>query len=703
MYTTILPHSLSNSFKIPQSRFWFAFLNPSTSNFLEYLRCMMTQRGGKLSHSDPAFREYIYTSYKDLKEGKVKVKFSEKILKCPYCRESREYTYSEDLCRHASRITSESRSATYKEKAKHMGLVEFLVREFDTKIKDIESTSANLKEKGNHKGLDEFLEKDFDAKVKDSKSTSKRKSFDLEEKNDMSREEAIVWPWVCVVANIPVQYKDGRYTGDSGKKLKDEWINQGYKPTKVHPLWNRRGHSGFAVVEFAKEMDGFGYATLFVKDFEVEKHGRKDWYNSKKCKDDKLYAWIARDEDYNSNGLVGDYLRKHGDLKAAVSQVEKEDEVKDCKLRMGLNKRLEETEKQSEEIKSEISRTDDYMASVRKQNEMLMKDLNMMAEKYNKAHEMMGKKANEQLKKISIEHEQSKLQLEEREKELRAREARNESEQKKLDNEKKMNELAILEQKKADERMLKLGDDHKREKEKLHQKIIELQKKLDDKQRLELEIKQLKGAMEVMKHMSDEDAEAKNKLESTEKDLKEKEEELEDLEELNQALIIKERLSNDELQDARKELISDLKEICGSGRAHIGVKRMGDLDAKPFIVDAKKRCLSREDTVKFLSMWEDHLRDPSWHPFKVITINGDDCKEILDEEDEKIARLKAECDEGVYNAVVTALKEMNEYNPSGRYPLPELWNNKQNRKAILKEGVEFLLKQWKLYKQKKRG
>ena len=50
----------------------------------------------------------------------------------------------------------------------------------------------------------------------------------------------------------------------------------------------------------------------------------------------------------------------------------------------------------------------------------------------------MGKKANELLKKISIEHEESKLQLEEHEKELRAREARNESEQKKLDNEKKM-------------------------------------------------------------------------------------------------------------------------------------------------------------------------------------------------------------------------------------------------------------------------
>ncbi|KAI3514138.1 hypothetical protein L1887_12457 [Cichorium endivia] len=556
-------------------------------------------------YTDPEFEEYKYTSYKELKDGHVKVNFSEKILKCPYCPESREYTYRDDLCRHASRIAKESRSSTLKEKAKHMGLMEFLERDSDTKIKTPESTS-------------------------------KTKITDLKENNDKSRhknkEDPVVWPWMAVVANIPVRCIDGRYTGDSGKKLKDEWIKQGYNPVKVHPLWSWRGHSGFAIVEFGKEWSGFGYAMMFVKAFEVNRHGRKDWYGGKSSKDDNLYAWIARDEDYNSNGLVGDYLRKHGDLKT-VTEKQKEDELKNSKLVMGLKTMLEEKNKKSEEIQCEISKTDHHMASVIKQKEMMIEDFNMMMENYNAEHEMMQEKVNEQLRKISIEHEQSKMQLEEHEKELRAREALNESEQKKLDNEKKMNEMAILEQMKADDRMLKLADDQKREKEKHHQKIIELQKKIDEKQRLELEIKQMEGAMEVMKHMTDEDVEAKKKFESIEKDLKEKEEELENLEELNQALIIKERLSNDELQDARKELIS----------------------------------------------------------------------EVVNEEDKKIASLKAEFDEDVYNAVVTALKELNEYNPSGRYPLAELWNKKENRKASLKEGVEFLMKQWKFYKQKKRG
>ena len=54
----------------------------------------------------------------------------------------------------------------------------------------------------------------------------------------------------------------------------------------------------------------------------------------------------------------------------------------------------------------------------------------------------------------------------------------------------------------------------------------------------------------------DEDTEMKRKMEAIQEELKDKEEELDGLEELNQALIVKERKSNDELQGARKELIN---------------------------------------------------------------------------------------------------------------------------------------------------
>ena len=66
----------------------------------------------------------------------------------------------------------------------------------------------------------------------------------------------------------------------------------------------------------------------------------------------------------------------------------------------------------------------------------------------------------------------------------------------------------------------------------------------------------MKGALQVMQHMEEvEDSEMKTKMEKIQKELEEKEEELDGLEDLNQTLIVQERKCNDELQDARKELI----------------------------------------------------------------------------------------------------------------------------------------------------
>ncbi|KAI7756820.1 hypothetical protein M8C21_007501 [Ambrosia artemisiifolia] len=617
----------------------------------------MSQRSRDTINIDTEIEKYKRKYYEELRGGRFKLQLSESILKCPFCPDSRDYRYK-DLLRHANRIVRESKSASFKEKAKHFGLIEYLEKDFYAKRKCLDSTSVNAIPKQN------------------------------------ANEELLVWPWMAVVANLPVEYKNGKYVGDSGKKLKDDWTEKGYKPVKVHPLWNRQGHSGLAVVEFGPTWAGLSHIMMFMKDFEINKHGREDWFGREKCKDDELYAWIATDKDYNSYGLVGSYLKKNGVLKT-VADVQKEDEIKESKLIMGLKSMIDEKDKRSEEISSEISKTDIQLKNVMKQKEQMIED-------FNRDMEMMEKEANEQRKLIRTEHERSRLWLEDREKELRAREAKNENEQRKLDYEKKMNEMAILEQNKADERMMKLAVDQKREKEKLHQKIIELEKQLDEKQRLELEIKQMKGAVEVMKHMTEEDLEAKSKLESLQIDLQEKEEELEDLEQLNQALVVKERKTNDELVDARKELISGLGE---NTRAHIAVKKMGDLDEKPFIAAAKRHCSNKNKVAayatKLVSLWEDHLRDSGWHPFKVITVGGKS-KEILDEEDEKIASLKNECDKGVFDAVVTALNELNEYNPSGRYPVQVLWNNKEKRAATLKEGVEYLLKQWKNHKPRKR-
>lgn len=95
-----------------------------------------------------------------------------------------------------------------------------------------------------------------------------------------------------------------------------------------------------------------------------------------------------------------------------------------------------------------------------------------------------------------------------------------------------------------------------KEKEDLRKRIIDLESKLDQKQALELEIERMRGAKEIIRHMGEEgDTESEKKKILIEQELREKEEELENLGSLNQTLIIKERKCNDEVQEARKELI----------------------------------------------------------------------------------------------------------------------------------------------------
>jgi len=70
-------------------------------------------------------------------------------------------------------------------------------------------------------------------------------------------------------------------------------------------------------------------------------------------------------------------------------------------------------------------------------------------------------------------------------------------------------------------------------------------------------------------------------------------------------------------------------------------------------------------------------------------------QEIIEDDDEKLKNLKKEWGEGAYKAVVQALSEINEYNPSGRYVTTVVWNYKEGRRATLKEGVQLLLNQWR--------
>ncbi|KAL4369416.1 hypothetical protein GQ457_05G032230 [Hibiscus cannabinus] len=629
--------------------------------------------------SESEMGEYEVKFYEKLKNGKYTVMVSDETYTCPYCpkKNKQDYRYK-DLLQHASGVGNSS------------------------------SSKRKPLEKANHLALAKYLQIDLVPVVSSAKPAAQE---DPPSGCECDRDEKIVWPWTGIVVNIPTRRsEDGRSVGESGSKLRDELISRGFNPLRVHPLWNFRGHSGTAAVEFRKGWPGLHNALSFEKAYEADHHGKKDWSVNDDVKDG-LYAWVARADDYNSSGIIGEHLRKIGNLKT-ISELMEEEARKQDRLISNLTNIIETKNKHIKEMEAICSETS-------KSLEVLMEEKENLLQAYNEEIKKIQLSAREHFQKISSDHEKLKSQLETHKQELELRgaelekrEALNETERKKLAEDLEENasqnnalQLAALEQKRADEKVMKLAEDQKRQKEELHNRIIQLEKKLDQKQALELEIEQLRGSLNVIRHMGDkDDKEVLNKIEASLKELREKEGELEDLEALNQTLIVRERKSNDELQDARKELINGLKEI--SSRGNISVKRMGELDGKPFLEAMKRKYneeLAEERASELCSLWEEYLKDPDWHPFKRIKLDGkEEYKEVINDEDEKLRDLKDEMGNEVYKSVTSAVREINEYNPSGRYIISELWNYGEGRKASLKEGVKYLLELWESAKRKRR-
>ncbi|XVF83698.1 hypothetical protein PTKIN_Ptkin16aG0511300 [Pterospermum kingtungense] len=659
-----------------------------------YLVRLRMGSGEYFDISESEMEEYEDESYKKLKNGNHSVEVSGESYTCPYCPKKKKNSYSyKDLLQHASGVgNSNSAKRSTREKAHHLALAKYLE-------KDLVAVGSSSKPVAEGSSSNPAVV-----------GSSSKPAAEEDPLSGCDHDEKIVWPWTGVVVNIPTRRsEDGRSVGESGSKLRDELTSRGFNPIRVHPLWNYLGHSGTAVVEFRKDWPGLHNALSFEKAYEADHHGKKDWgaKNGVKC---GLYAWVARADDYKSGSLIGEQLRKTSDLKT-ISEIMEEEARKQDKLVSNLTNIIETKTKHIREMEERCSETS-------KSLEVVMEEKENLLQAYNEEIKKIQLSAREHFQRISNDHEKLKSQLEshKRELELRGqelekREALNETERKKLAEELEENafqnsalQLAALEQKKADENVMKLAEDQKRQKEELHKKIILLEKQLDQKQALELEIEQLRGSLNVFRHMEDEDdIEVMRKVDACLKELREKEGELEDVVALNQTLIVREHQSNNELHEARKELINGLKEI-SAGHSQIRVKRMGELDSKPFLEGMKRKYNdeeAEERASELCSLWEEYMKDPDWHPFKNIEVGEGKFEAVIDEEDEKLGDLKDEMGDEVYNAVTSALREINEYNPSGTYIVSELWHYEEGRKATLKEGVTCLLKTWDNAKRKR--
>ncbi|KAL6505745.1 hypothetical protein OROHE_023124 [Orobanche hederae] len=148
---------------------------------------------------------------------------------------------------------------------------------------------------------------------------------------------------------------------------------------------------------------------------------------------------------------------------------------------------------------------------------------------------------------------------------------------------------------------------------------------------------------------------------------------------------------------AKKLLISNLPEYFGEEYG-IEIKLVGEIDISPFISICSRRqsaVLSNNARItkatELCTHWQQKLRNPAWSPFKKSREGGIE-KEIVDDDDAELKKLRKEMGVTAFKAVQRALEEINEHNSSGRYPVAKLWHVKDNREARIDEIVECMMK-----------
>lgn len=186
-------------------------------------------------------------------------------------------------------------------------------------------------------------------------------------------DQMFVYPWKGILANMKRTFNEKirKYAGESGSKIREELVKKGFNPHKVTPLWNGQlGFTGFAIVDFGKEWEGFRNATMFEKSFEVNQCGKRN-YDLTRDRGDKLYGWVAKQDDYYSRTAIGDHLRKQGDLKSVTGK-EAEDQRKTSTLVSNLENTLETKNSNLQQMESIYKETSSALEKrMREKDEMI--------------------------------------------------------------------------------------------------------------------------------------------------------------------------------------------------------------------------------------------------------------------------------------------------------------------------------------------
>ena len=233
--------------------------------------------------SESEIDDYAEKPYEQLRTGKYKVKSLNGSLRCPFCagKKKQDYKYKE-LFQHASGVAKGSANRSAKQKANHLALANYLEIDLASEAEQVQRPAAP-------QAVNQPLQQD----------------------------DLYVWPWTGIIVNIQNKVHDSRY-----------WLKEfaKYRPIDVHVFLNEGDLVAQAVVDFNNDWNGFMNASEFEKSFETAHYGKKDWGSRKLQPGSNIYGWIAREDDYGCEGLIGDYLRKKGRLRTVSDIVQEASE-----------------------------------------------------------------------------------------------------------------------------------------------------------------------------------------------------------------------------------------------------------------------------------------------------------------------------------------------------------------------------------------
>lgn len=111
------------------------------------------------------------------------------------------------------------------------------------------------------------------------------------------KKELYCWPWVGIVANVHND-KHGYWLNKFSK----------YSPVEIEILCNVHESGAQVVVIFGEDWSGFKNAMDFDRSFQDRGCSWKEWTDRKTNPGASIYGWFGREDDYKSEGPVGDYL-----------------------------------------------------------------------------------------------------------------------------------------------------------------------------------------------------------------------------------------------------------------------------------------------------------------------------------------------------------------------------------------------------------